>query len=88
MTNQEAIKQLQKIKSDYGDSYLKKYSEAQKDVEALNVAIRALEESNTCWIVDDTGYFHCPKCGIKPRDQVAMTDYCPNCGADLRGENK
>lgn len=57
MTNQEAIKQLQKIKSDYGDSYLKKYSEAQKDVEALNVAIRALEESNTCWIVDDTGYF-------------------------------
>ena len=59
-------------------------------IEALDMAIEALKEhkSDGNQIVDDTGYFHCPKCGRKPRDQVAMTDYCPNCGADLRGEDE
>ena len=40
------------------------------------------------WAFDKKGYFYCPCCGEKPRDQVATTDFCPNCGADMRGEDE
>lgn len=84
MTNQEAIKVLNRLKYVYVGNELFQVEMEQ----AIYVAIKALESNLDTWVVDDIGYFHCPKCGIKPRDQVAMTDYCPNCGADLRGENK
>lgn len=80
MTNQEAIKVLNRLKYVYVGNELFQVEMEQ----AIYVAIKALESNLDTWIVDDTGYFHCPKCGIKPRDQVAMTDYCPNCGSDNR----
>ena len=39
------------------------------------------------WIFDEKGYFHCSECGRKPNDQIATTDFCPKCGADIRGGN-
>lgn len=40
------------------------------------------------WDWDDEGYFYCGRCGKKPNDQTAVTDFCPNCGADMRGGKK
>ena len=38
------------------------------------------------WTTDEKGYFYCDQCGKYPHDQYATTDFCPKCGADMRGE--
>ena len=38
------------------------------------------------WTFDEKGYFYCGRCGKYPYDQYATTDFCPKCGADMRGE--
>ena len=38
------------------------------------------------WEWDDKGFFRCDQCGNKPNDQTRVTDFCPNCGADMRKE--
>lgn len=43
MTKNEAIKQLKEMLTDYKDSYLGEFSEARKDVDALHMAIEALQ---------------------------------------------
>ena len=35
------------------------------------------------WIFDEKGYFFCSECKVKPNNQYATTDYCPNCGAKM-----
>ena len=36
------------------------------------------------WIISSDGYYpYCSKCHFRPHE---MTNYCPNCGADMRGE--
>ena len=39
------------------------------------------------WSWDDKGYFHCDRCGKKSNDQTRVTDFCPNCGADMRSRH-
>ena len=48
--------------------------------------LQSAEPKTGRWIWDDKGYFYCGRCGKKPDDQTRTTDYCPNCGADMRGE--
>lgn len=36
------------------------------------------------WAFDEKGYFYCDQCGKYPHDQYATTDFCPNCGSDMR----
>ena len=38
------------------------------------------------WAFDEKGNFYCDQCGKYPHDQYATTNFCPNCGADMRGD--
>ena len=38
------------------------------------------------WAFDEKGFFCCDQCGKYPYDQYATTNFCPNCGADMRGD--
>lgn len=71
-----------------------------ENIEIYKRAIKALEQEprKGHWVDDEVdsfsksfGYkkFHCSRClkvieGIK----VGKTDFCPNCGADMRGEEE
>lgn len=38
------------------------------------------------WIINSDGYYpQCSECMKEPQGRV-MTDWCPNCGAKMRGE--
>ena len=38
------------------------------------------------WLINTDGYYpYCSKCKKEPKSGE-MTDFCPNCGADMRGE--
>ena len=40
------------------------------------------------WIICSDGYYpYCSVCKNEPQGMV-MTDFCPNCGADMRGEQE
>lgn len=40
------------------------------------------------WIISSDGYYpYCSNCKNEPKNGV-MTDYCPNCGARMKGEGK
>ena len=70
MTNQEAIEKLKEI------LFMTGYKEA------LDLAIKALEErSQGEWKLDSLGAY-CSECGTHPD---YSSNYCPNCGADMRG---
>lgn len=75
MTNKEAIYII--------NNRLNTYYCTDEDLEALNLAIKALEKAQGKWI--DTGYmeeywaeeYQCSICGAKDH----WHKYCPNCGA-------
>ena len=62
--------------------------------EALRLAISALEERKKGkWIrIPDEVFadrFECSECGKLPpieNFELWLSDYCPNCGADMRGD--
>ena len=38
------------------------------------------------WVINSDGYYpQCSECMKEPQGRV-MTDWCPNCGAKMRGE--
>lgn len=38
------------------------------------------------WLINPDGYYpYCSACLAEPQSGV-MTDFCPNCGADMRGK--
>lgn len=70
----------------------------EEEYEALTMAIEALKSQTTGkWIIKSNTtpwytewWYACSECGQYPlRDrygQEALSDYCPNCGARMRGE--
>ena len=39
------------------------------------------------WLINSDGYYpYCSICKNEPQGRI-MTDYCPNCGAYMKGEN-
>ena len=86
MTAEQAIDILNGIRADnlnLNDEYTKdKY-------DALGMAIQALEQEPKTghWIVWNTSSYDwtykCDKCGCIAHNN---SDYCPKCGADMRGE--
>lgn len=60
----------------------------QKAIEAWN---KRTERPKGRWIETKNG-FHCSNCKRKPGNHptkrgVFLSDFCPNCGADMRGES-
>lgn len=79
MTREEAIKILNTIPT------------ISEQVDALEMAIEAVKGKRAIWMPiqrGDKGYsagdFICSCCG-KPNKCYSITDYCCNCGAEMRG---
>ena len=96
MTNKKAIRVLENI-----EHYLKTHTNESCEEEhtAIDLAIKALEERpQGKWIkqyrksyrlITDEGtligeFTKCPKCLY---DKARGSNFCPDCGADMRGEN-
>lgn len=44
-----------------------------------------LKYNHPHWIISSDGYYpYCSECKSEPKNGE-MTDFCPNCGADMRG---
>jgi uncharacterized protein (UPF0212 family) len=68
--------------------------DAKEVEEAQHMAIEALKQEPRAegkWITNKDGYSKCSECGFSfgcivcPHDE---TDFCPNCGADMRGDRE
>ena len=93
MTNEEAIRKLKCQKGEYLDNWVD-YSGVAK---AYDMAIKALaepERKKGKWIPQDfnksdgmitTAVYYYPKCS-ECGCNANYTNFCPNCGADMRGE--
>lgn len=83
MTNKEAIKLLQQIEEDG-------WNVMNFHIEALELAIKALEERPTGeWIEDELHNVVCSICGGIRRDcRVDYINYCNKCGAKMKGEEE
>ena len=79
MTREEAIELIHDIQTDAV------YSILPKEKEALDMAISALSENKGEWIAckRELVYF-CSEC--RYYSQNNLFNFCPNCGADMRGE--
>ena len=45
------------------------------------------EQKTGRWIINSDGYYpYCSICKNEPQGRI-MTDYCPNCGAYMKGES-
>lgn len=59
----------------YQDGRLAGYRQAEK------------EKRKGRWLINSDGYYpYCSICYNEPQNRV-MTEYCPNCGAYMKGEN-
>ena len=94
MTREEAKTYLDVI----WNRYRAEYEIEKETMEAYHMAIEALNRQKGEWIkkgrAGDDGYWiwvECSKCGAKPllniwHRQEELSNFCPNCGADMRGE--
>ena len=82
MTNEDAIKRLEKLKAIYSGMDIK------SDIDALDMAIKTLSTEKTAeWISheeDDLAIndYQCSKCDYWTEYN---TKYCPNCGRKMKG---
>lgn len=84
MTRNEAIVWLERIEERYIHGGDEAFDEARK--EALHMAIKALERKKGEWEVIDYAEprrYGCSNCHIYVWHQ---TNYCPNCGSYMRGD--
>lgn len=102
MTRKDVIENLKNKLNDLHNGYQtylehggKQDIETENDIEALNMAIETLKEPERKkgqWV---DGESKCPVCGedkFKNLDADIWADwkppFCPNCGADMRGEEE
>ena len=82
MTNQEAIVWLKETKKHYGEYH-------EKADEALDIAIKALEERPQGeWIIDGH-HIRCNRCNeyicnTDREGNIIPNNFCPNCGAKMK----
>lgn len=91
MTREEAIKELSYIADEMPSMECRDWKEA------ICMAIQALQEPKTGhWIKDgpshidpysdvEVQWYVCSKCHIKTRNK---SNFCPNCGAKMEGEEE
>lgn len=88
MSVEEIIIQLREIQRSNGRIFDQQFFASNK---AIDNAIRLLNRPKGKWIKNEYGwYYHCSVCkenNLLHTDEAnALSDYCPNCGADMRGE--
>lgn len=87
LTREEAIKRIIAEKV-----YIEDIPGSDKTVEALEMAIEALEEEPRIraeWIDEPNCWYRCSHCGSHYPSIIGIIEYnyCPNCGADMREED-
>ena len=96
MTREEAVR----ILGQYDVSAIQFYETDGREIpwdkghEALEMAIEALaqlpsarpEREKGKWMFLDPPWFRCSECGATRENKTFMENFCPNCGADMRGE--
>ena len=100
MTIEEAIKRIKQHRSEAEyclrlTQVLSTIENELLDIRAFTMAIEALEcaPPKGHWIFDtEDGYYKCSECGSLAEIDSVTNDYwrsnfCPNCGADMRGES-
>lgn len=92
MTNKEAIEHLKNINSRYPCSLDTTFQD-ECEMIALNLAIKALEErpkgewiEGEEWEDSDGGWGWWQKCSVCRESIHSRKNFCPNCGADMRGD--
>lgn len=72
---EQLIRALQYDREQYEKGYQDGKADAQKQPESGE------------WLINSDGYYpYCSICKNEPKGRI-MTDYCPNCGAYMKGEN-
>lgn len=81
MTREEAIYRLKNMAWLYGSA------EREQNIEAIDMAIEALQNrSQGEWIYQSKfGRIECKACGHVFRSYVYPRNFCPNCGAIMKG---
>lgn len=89
MTKEEAIGVLEDVRDAICENIPGNHPELDELREAVQMAVDSLHERKKGkWIhnpdpMAGEGFWHCSVCGS---DAYDYTDFCPNCGADMRGE--
>lgn len=61
-------------------------SDVAERVENILKEMPSVQQKTGRWLVNSDGYYpYCSLCKNEPQGRI-MTDYCPNCGADMREE--
>lgn len=85
MTNEEMIARLRELIEDR-KSFITGGEDDEiyiRDKQALEAAIKALEEHTAHWGICCDGYYpYCSTCGKEPPGRE-MSAYCPHCGARM-----
>ena len=92
MTNEFAIKVLTELRG-YGDKFANIGFDRK---EALDLAIKALEQARpkgkwsrpSVVAMPYSFAYECPICRQWGNIQTFEPNYCPNCGADMRGDSE
>ena len=62
------------------------------DINSIIITAPTVEERKKGkWVTDQTGYYpNCSECGYQmdTHTERGYFNFCPNCGADMRGEEK
>ena len=62
-------------------------SDVAERVENILKEMPSVQQKTGRWLVNSDGYYpYCPLCKNEPQGRI-MTDYCPNCGAKMGGNN-
>lgn len=73
----ELIKALNYDREQYEKGYAQGYLDAQLEIKNQNTAQ---------WLINSDGYyFYCSNCKQEPKGKI-MTNFCPNCGKEMRGD--
>lgn len=80
MTREEILQAFDDINFVYNDCT--RYDTLKRMLEELT------ERKRGEWVLNDDQVYECKDCGYVPSlDGYTYFNYCPNCGADMRGEH-
>ena len=94
MTREEAVNRFKGIRKSFSISIAQSKFYPSKAIlnELCDMAIEALDRQKGEWVDDKDGYPCCSECGFSygciECCHTEDTNYCPNCGADMRGDTE